>query len=93
VVIGGSGRIGEKLVYNLRQDSCSVFEASSSFGVNTITGSGLAEALTGAGIVVDVSNSPSLEGQAASRFFETSCRNLLAAGRAAGPCRIRQAPR
>ena len=46
VVIGGSGRIGEKLVYNLRQEGCSVFEASPSFGVNTITGSGLAEALT-----------------------------------------------
>ena len=38
VVIGGSGRIGQKLVYNLHQDSCSVFEASPSFGVNTITG-------------------------------------------------------
>jgi hypothetical protein len=61
VVIGGSGRIGQKLVYNLHQDSCCVFEASPSFGVNTITGSGPAEALTGAGIVVDVSNSPSLK--------------------------------
>jgi uncharacterized protein YbjT (DUF2867 family) len=83
VVVGASGRIGEKLVYNLRQDGYSVFEASPSFGVNTVTGTGLAEALTGAEIVVDVSNSPSFEGQAALQFFETSGLRLLAAGRAA----------
>ena len=84
VVIGGSGRIGEKLVRNLRQEDCRVFEASPTYGVDTVTGVGLAEALDEAEIVVDVSNSPSLEGPAALRFFETSGRNLLAAGRAAG---------
>jgi uncharacterized protein YbjT (DUF2867 family) len=84
VVIGGSGRIGEKLVRNLRQEDCRVFEASPTYGVDTVTGVGLAEALDDAEIVVDVSNSPSLEGPAALRFFETSGRNLLAAGRAAG---------
>ncbi|RYE51888.1 MAG: NmrA family transcriptional regulator [Hyphomicrobiales bacterium] len=84
VVIGGSGRIGEKLVYNLRQDDFRVLEASPSFGVNTVTGEGLEAALTGANVVADVSNSPSLEGDAPLRFFETSGRNLLAAGRAAG---------
>jgi uncharacterized protein YbjT (DUF2867 family) len=84
VVIGGSGRIGEKLVRNLRQEDLRVFEASPTFGVDTVTGIGLAEALDGAEIVVDVSNSPSLDGAAALRFFETSGRNLLAAGRAAG---------
>lgn len=83
VVIGGSGRIGEKLVRNLRQEDLRVFEASPTFGVDTVTGVGLEQALEDAEIVVDVSNSPSPEGPAALRFFETSGRNLLAAGRAA----------
>jgi len=84
VVIGGTGRIGEKLVRNLRQEDCRVFEASPTCGVDTVTGIGLAEALAEAEIVVDVSNSHSLEGPDAIRFFETSGHNLLAAGRAAG---------
>ncbi|CAN7212163.1 NAD(P)H-binding protein [Phenylobacterium sp. LjRoot225] len=84
VVIGGSGRIGEKLVYNLRQTDCMVLEASPTYGVNTITGEGLDDALAGADGVVDVSNSPSLDGAAALHFFELSGRRLLAAGKAAG---------
>jgi uncharacterized protein YbjT (DUF2867 family) len=84
VVIGGSGRIGEKLVRNLRQEDCRVFEASRSWGIDTVTGVGLAEALVEADVVVDVSNAPSSDGPAALRFFETSTRNLLAAGRSAG---------
>ncbi|WP_165187494.1 SDR family oxidoreductase [Caulobacter soli] len=84
VVVGGSGRIGEKLVYNLRQEDYRVLEASPSFGVNTITREGLDQALTGAEVVVDVTQSPSLDGAAARAFFETSGRNLLAAAKAAG---------
>ena len=84
VVVGGSGRIGEKLVYNLRQDDYRVLEASPSFGVNTVTKAGLDQALDGATVVVDVTQSPSLEGPDAKAFFETSGRNLLAAGLAAG---------
>jgi uncharacterized protein YbjT (DUF2867 family) len=84
VVIGGSGRIGEKLVFNLRQDDFRVLEASPTFGVDTISGFGLDQALEGAQVVVDVSNSPSLDGAAALRFFEASGRRLLAAARAAG---------
>ena len=84
VVIGGSGRIGEKLVRNLRQEDLRVFEASPTFGVDTITGQGLDRALEEAEIVIDVSNSPSLDGAAALRFFETSGRNLMAAAQAAG---------
>lgn len=84
VVIGGSGRIGEKLVYNLRQDDYRVLEASPSFGVNTVTRAGLEAALDGATVVVDVTQSPSLDGPDAKAFFETSGRNLLAAGKAAG---------
>lgn len=84
VVIGGNGHVGARLVQNLRQDDFRVLEASPSFGVNTVTGEGLDAALDGADVVVDVSNSPSLAGDAPLRFFETSGRNLLAAGAAAG---------
>ncbi|RRN63953.1 SDR family oxidoreductase [Caulobacter sp. 602-1] len=84
VVVGGSGRIGEKLVYNLRQDDYKVLEASPSFGVNTITQQGLDAALAGADVVVDVTQSPSLDGPPALEFFDTSGKNLLAAAKAAG---------
>jgi uncharacterized protein YbjT (DUF2867 family) len=84
VVIGGTGRIGEKLVYGLRLDDLTVLAASPSCGLNTVTGEGLEEALHDATVVVDVSNSPSLDGETALRFFEASGRRLLAAGKAAG---------
>jgi uncharacterized protein YbjT (DUF2867 family) len=84
VVIGGSGLIGTKLVNRLRQHGHEVVAASPHSGVNTITGEGLAEALAGAQVVVDVANSPSFEDQAVLAFFETSGRNLLAAEAAAG---------
>jgi uncharacterized protein YbjT (DUF2867 family) len=79
VVIGGSGLIGTKLANKLRQHGHQVVAASPASGVNTITGEGLAEALRGASVVVDVSNSPSFEEAAVLKFFETSTRNLLAA--------------
>jgi uncharacterized protein YbjT (DUF2867 family) len=84
VVIGGSGLIGAKLVNNLRQHGHEVVAASPSSGVNTITGEGLAKALTGAQVVVDVSNAPAWEDKAVLEFFETSGRNLLAAEAVAG---------
>ena len=84
VVVGGSGLIGAKLVTRLRQQGHDVVAASPRSGVNTITCEGLAEALTGAQVVVDVTNSPSFERKAALEFFETSGRNLLAAEAAAG---------
>lgn len=84
VVIGGSGFIGKKLVNNLRQLGHEVVAASPSSGVNTITGEGLAEALSGVQVVVDVTNAPSWEDQAVMEFFETSTRNLLAAEATAG---------
>jgi uncharacterized protein YbjT (DUF2867 family) len=84
VVIGGSGLIGTKLVNRLRQHGDEVVAASPNSGVNTITGEGLAEALAGAQVVVDVANSPSFEDKAILEFFETSGRNLLAAEAAAG---------
>src|SRR5262245_30602304 len=84
VVIGGSGLIGKKLVKNLREQGPEVVAAAPSSGVNTLTGEGLAEALTGAQVVVDVANSPSFEDKAVLEFFETSGRNLLAAEATAG---------
>ena len=84
VVIGGSGLIGTKLVNNLRQRGHEAVAASPASGVDTITGEGLAKALEGAKVVVDVANSPSFEDTAVLRFFETSGRNLLAAEVAAG---------
>ena len=84
VVIGGTGLIGTKLVNKLRQSGHEVVAASPASGVNTITGDGLAEALAGAQVVVDVANSPSFEDKAVLEFFETSGRNLLAAEVAAG---------
>ncbi len=83
VVIGGTGLIGSKLVNKLRQGRHDVVAASPNSGVNTITGEGLAEALAGAQVVVDVANSPSFEDRAVLEFFETSGRNLLAAEAAA----------
>ncbi|WP_223415383.1 MULTISPECIES: SDR family oxidoreductase [unclassified Pseudomonas] len=84
VVIGGTGLIGSKLVNNLRERGHDVLAAAPSTGINSITREGLAEAMDGADIVVDVANAPSWEDQAVLDFFETSTRNLLAAEAAAG---------
>jgi len=84
VVIGGSGLIGTKLVRRLREAGHEVMAASPDSGVNTITGEGLADALAGAQVVVDVANSPSFEDKAVLEFFETSGRNLMAAEAVAG---------
>ena len=84
VVVGGTGLIGSKLVDTLRRDGHEVLAAAPSMGVNTITGEGVAEAVAGAAVVVDVANSSSFEDKAVLEFFETSGRNLLAAAAAAG---------
>src|ERR1044072_4068427 len=84
VVIGGTGLIGKKAVSILRERGHDVVAASPSKGVNTLTGEGLAEALKGAQVVVDVANSPSFEDKPALDFFETSGRNLLSAEKSAG---------
>src|ERR1700716_3599213 len=84
VVIGGTGLIGTKVVKNLREKGHEAVAASPSKGINSVTGEGLAEALVGAQVVVDVANAPSWEDKAALEFFETAGRNLLAAEAAAG---------
>jgi uncharacterized protein YbjT (DUF2867 family) len=84
VVIGGTGLIGSRLVNKLKQQAHEVVAASPKLGVNSVTGDGLANALQGASVVVDVTNSPSWEDAAVLEFFETSTRNLLAYEPAAG---------
>src|SRR5262245_44733577 len=83
VVIGGTGLIGSKVVNILSEHGHQPLPASPRLGINTLTGEGLAEALDGAAVVVDVSNSPSFEEKAVLDFFTTSTRNLLAAEAAA----------
>jgi RNA polymerase sigma factor (sigma-70 family) len=84
VIIGGTGLIGSKLVAGLRDAGHQPVAASPDTGVNTLTGQGLAEAIRGASVVVDVSNSPSFEEAAVMKFFTTSTRNLLEYATAAG---------
>jgi uncharacterized protein YbjT (DUF2867 family) len=84
VIIGGTGLIGSKLVTKLRERGHDAVAAAPNTGVNTLTGEGLAGALEGAHVLVDVSNSPSFDDQAVMEFFTTSTRNLIAAARAAG---------
>jgi uncharacterized protein YbjT (DUF2867 family) len=79
VVIGGTGLIGSKVVEKLKQKGHEAIAAAPNTGVNTITGEGLAEALSGAHVVVDVANSPSFEDRAAMDFFQTAGKNLTAA--------------
>jgi len=84
VVIGGTGLIGSKTVERLRARGHEVLAASPNSGVNTLTGEGLAEALAGAQVVVDLANSPSFEDAAVLHFFQTAGQNLMAAEKAAG---------
>jgi uncharacterized protein YbjT (DUF2867 family) len=84
VVIGGTGLIGSKVVTKLRAHGHEAVPASPNSGVNTLTGEGLVEALQGASVVIDVSNSPSFEEAAVLEFFETSTRNMLDAEAATG---------
>jgi uncharacterized protein YbjT (DUF2867 family) len=84
VVIGGTGRVGSKLVDMLQQLGHEALAAAPDTGVNTITGEGVAQALDGAAVVVDVSNSPSFDDGPVMEFFTTSTRALLAAEAAAG---------
>lgn len=83
LVIGGTGLIGSKTVTILRQGGHDVVAASPNTGVNTITGAGLREAMAGAQVVIDLSNSPSFEDNAVLEFFQISGRNIFAAEAAA----------
>jgi uncharacterized protein YbjT (DUF2867 family) len=84
VVIGGTGRIGSRLVGSLKGLGHDAIPAAPETGVNTLTGEGLSEVLAGAQVVVDLANSPSFADDAVMAFFQTAGRNLLAAEAAAG---------
>ena len=84
IVIGGTGLIGSKLVAKLRANGHDPLAASPGTGVDVVSGQGLAEALAGAHVVVDVSNAPDWGDVAVMDFFQTSARNILAAETAAG---------
>ena len=84
VVVGGTGLIGSNVVSRLREQGHDVVAGAPSTGVNSVTGEGLAEALAGAAVVVDVSNAPVWDDDAVLSFFETSTRNLVAAAASAG---------
>ncbi|MDQ1014087.1 SDR family oxidoreductase [Streptomyces afghaniensis] len=84
VVVGGTGLIGSQVVALLRDQGHDAVAAAPSTGVDTLTGEGLAEALKGADVVVDVSNSPSFDTEPALDFFTRSARNLFAAEQEAG---------
>ncbi len=84
VIIGGTGLIGTKVAGKLRQLGHTVIAGSPSTGINSITGEGLAEAMSGTDVVIDLSNSPSFEDGPVLQFFETSGRNLMAAETNAG---------
>jgi uncharacterized protein YbjT (DUF2867 family) len=84
VVVGGSGLIGSKVVAKLSADGHEAVNASPNTGVNSLTGEGLADALAGAEVLVDVSNSPSFDAEPALSFFQTATGNLLAAEATAG---------
>jgi uncharacterized protein YbjT (DUF2867 family) len=84
VVIGASGLIGSNVAAKLEEHGHDVVAASPNSGVNTLTGQGLADAMRGAQVAIDVSNSPSFADKDVMEFFETSTRNLLAAEKEAG---------
>ncbi|MFI7602373.1 SDR family oxidoreductase [Actinoplanes sp. NPDC049681] len=84
VVVGGTGLIGSRLVTRLGAQGHEMVAAAPNTGVDTLTGDGLADALEGASVVIDVSNSPSFEDDAVMRFFDTSTRHLLAGEALAG---------
>jgi uncharacterized protein YbjT (DUF2867 family) len=77
-VIGGTGLVGAKLATTLRHRGHEVVVASRQCGVNTLTGEGLSQAIAGSRVVIDVTNSPTLDGRSVTDFFGTSSRNLLA---------------
>src|SRR5215831_13137452 len=84
VVIGGTGLIGSKTVERLRRAGHDVVAAAPQNGINSVTGEGLAEAVRGAQVIVDLSNSPSFEDDAVLEFFRKSTGNLIASARASG---------
>lgn len=83
-VVGASGLIGARVADLLRRDGHQILSASRRSGVDSVTSAGLADALAGADVLVDVTNSSAWEPEAVMAFFTTSTMNLVAAARSAG---------
>jgi uncharacterized protein YbjT (DUF2867 family) len=84
VIIGGTGLIGSKVVEKLNAHGHEAVPAAPQTGVNTLTGEGLDDALAGADVVVDVSNSPSFADDDVMSFFVTATTNILEAEKKVG---------
>src|ERR1700757_3494035 len=84
VVIGGRGLIGSKVASQLGAHGHNVIAASRRSGVDSLTGEGLANAVAGADVLVDVADSPLFDDEPVMHFFTTTTTNLLAAEREAG---------
>ncbi|WP_303636874.1 MULTISPECIES: SDR family oxidoreductase [Stenotrophomonas] len=84
LVIGGTGRIGSKVVDRLRAAGHEVVAAAPSTGIDVLSGEGLAAAMAGTHVVVDLANSPSFEDAAVLSFFVTAGHNILTAAAEAG---------
>jgi uncharacterized protein YbjT (DUF2867 family) len=82
-VIGGTGLIGSQVVKILNASGHEAVPHSPSTGVDLLSGQGLPEALKGADVVVNLTNSPTFD-DASPAFFQTTMDNLLAAAEAAG---------
>ncbi|MFB6679498.1 SDR family oxidoreductase [Streptomyces sp. NPDC056390] len=82
-VIGGTGLIGSQVVKNLNAAGHEAVPHSKSSGVDVISGRGVEEAVAGADVVVNLTNSPTFD-EASPAFFQTSMDNLLAAARKGG---------
>jgi uncharacterized protein YbjT (DUF2867 family) len=81
VVMGGTGLIGTKVGKRLTEQGHEVLAASPNTGVDVTSGRGVAEAVAGTEVVVDVLNSPSFEDAAVLAFFQSAGRNLARAER------------
>lgn len=82
-VIGGTGLIGSQVVRNLNAAGHEAVPHSQSTGVDVISGQGLDEAVAGADVVVNLTNSPTFD-EASLAFFRTSMTTLLAAAQKGG---------
>jgi uncharacterized protein YbjT (DUF2867 family) len=87
-VAGATGRVGRHVVDVLKAGGQDVVAMSRSGGVDVLTGDGLVEALAGVECLIDVTNGPSPDQEAATEFFTAAARNLHEAGERAGVQRM-----
>lgn len=83
-VAGGTGMVGAHVVELARRRDHEVVVLARSHGVDIISGVGVAEALEGVDVVIDVSNVSTLRTDVSVSFFAGAAKGLLTAERAAG---------